>query len=100
MINRVGRNLQAESCLSASTWSGQREQPDVVTQQEGPGRRELRLAPDEWRRLNGQVVRAAIERPQCGKVCREPEADHLADLLGLLQIPQSMPTKIPEPNAL
>ena len=62
VVGRPGRQLQRQPGLAGPARTGQRQQPGRGEQ---PGRLvELRVAPDERRQLDRQVVRPGVERPE------------------------------------
>src|SRR5439155_24341136 len=56
VVDRVGPDLQRQAGFARAPWAGQRQQAYFRSQETLPYLPELALAPDEGRRLEGQVV--------------------------------------------
>jgi len=89
--------LQCEARLADAARASQRHQAMGVQHVRQSG--ELNITADEARKLNGQVVRVSVERPECRKISPQIGMQQLEHLLGLTEIFEPMASEVSKAGA-
>ena len=86
LLDQLRAGLEREPRLPRPGGPGQRDQPHLLLAHQARDRRELVLAPDQRRRLNGQVRRPTLQRSQRRERRRHALGDKLVQPLRLREI--------------
>ena len=96
VLDQLGRRLQREPGLPGAARPGQRDRADVGPAQELDHLGDLAVAPDERRRLHGQVRRPVLERAERREPLGQPVEHQLEQALRLGQVLQPVLAEVRE----
>jgi len=99
LVHQLRAGLEREPGLARAPRPGERHQAHAVPPQELVDLGHLPLAADEGRRLDREVGRPVVERPQRRKVAGQGRIDELEEMLRLGQVLQSVVAEVAEPDA-
>ena len=96
LVQEVRRRLQGQAGLARAPRTGEGKEAHLGSQKPPSDLLHLPLAPDERGGLHGQVVRAALERPQRREIGGQIRRQELEDALGAGEVLQAVFPQIPQ----